>query len=111
CGLARQEVSLASTTQLYNPIKKTWSTKLMKKFGLAKKLFPALVPGGTVLGPLLDEIVQETGLKGVKVVASCSHDTAAAVAAVPAEGSVPWAYLSSGTWSLIGVERDQPVLK
>ena len=104
-GVAKAEQSLASTTQLYNPTKKHWSRPLLKKLGLPKKLFPEIVPSGTVLGPILPEF----GLAGTQVVASCSHDTGAAVAAVPAAGT-GWAYLSSGTWSLLGVETKRPLI-
>ena len=104
-GVAKAEQSLASTTQLYNPKKKKWSRPLLKKLGLPKKLFPEIVPAGTVLGPVLPEF----GLTGAQVVASCSHDTGAAVAAVPATGK-DWAYLSSGTWSLLGVELKKPLI-
>ena len=104
-GRATAEQSLASTTQLYNPKKKKWSRLLLKKLGLPKKLFPEIVPAGTVLGPAAPEL----GLTGTQVVASCSHDTGAAVAAVPATGT-GWAYLSSGTWSLLGVELKKPLI-
>ena len=104
-SVATAEQSLASTTQLYNPKKKKWSRPLLKKLGFPKKLFPDIVPSGTVLGPALPEL----GLSGAQVVASCSHDTGAAVAAVPAAGK-GWAYLSSGTWSLLGVELKQPLI-
>ena len=104
-GVAKAEQSLASTTQLYNPKNKKWSRPLLKKLGLPKKLFPEIVPAGTVLGPVLPEF----GLTGAQVVASCSHDTGAAVAAVPATGK-GWAYLSSGTWSLLGVELKKPLI-
>ena len=104
-GVAKAEQSLASTTQLYNPKKKKWSRPLLRKLGLPKKLFPELVPAGAVLGPVLSEF----GLTGAQVVASCSHDTGAAVAAAPANGK-GWAYLSSGTWSLLGVELKKPLI-
>ena len=104
-GRAAAEQSLASTTQLYNPKKKKWSRVVLKKLGLPKKIFPELVPAGTVLGPAAPEL----GLTGTQVVASCSHDTGAAVAAVPAAGT-GWAYLSSGTWSLLGVELKKPLI-
>ncbi|MCX7886471.1 MAG: rhamnulokinase [Verrucomicrobiae bacterium] len=103
------EQSFASTTQLYNPRTRTWSSKLLRKLGLPAKLFPQIVKSGTVLGALLPAVAKETGLKGVKVIATCSHDTAAAVAAVPAEGA-GWAYLSSGTWSLLGIETKEPII-
>lgn len=109
CGVPKVEQSLASTTQLYNPKTRAWSAKLQKKLGLPPKLFPDIVPSGTVLGPLLPSIARETGLKNVKVIATCSHDTGAAVAAVPAQG-FNWAYLSSGTWSLLGIEAKEAII-
>lgn len=108
-GVAKAEVSLASTTQLYNPRTKKWSDPLIEKLKLPRQIFPEIVPSGTVLGPMKAEVAKETGLEDVKVVATCSHDTAAAVAAVPAEGK-NWAYLSSGTWSLMGVELNEPII-
>jgi rhamnulokinase len=108
-GVARNEVSLASTTQLYNPRTKTWSKKLFPALGLREELFAPLCPSGTRLGPLRTELADETGLPRIEVIATCSHDTGAAVAAVPASGE-NWAYLSSGTWSLMGVEWPQPVI-
>jgi rhamnulokinase len=103
------EESLASTTQLYNPQHRAWSKKLIKKLGLPERIFPEVVPSGTQLGPLSPAIAAETGLRNVQVVSSCSHDTGAAVAAVPAEGD-DWAYLSSGTWSLLGIESATPII-
>jgi len=108
-GERKAEESLASTTQLYNPRTRGWSATLIEQFGLPARIFPPIVPSGTRLGRLLPALVAETGLKGVQVVAGCSHDTAAAVAAVPAQGR-DWAYLSSGTWSLLGIETAQPIL-
>ena len=109
-GVRRAERSLASTTQLYNPVAGGWSAELLTGFALPDTLFPPIVDSGTVLGPLLPEIAAETGLSaGLQVIATCSHDTGAAVAAVPEEGD-DWAYLSSGTWSLIGVELPEPLI-
>jgi len=108
-GVARAEESLASTTQIYNPRTRAWSKELIRDFKLPETIFPEIVPSGTKLGPLTPEVAAETGLSGIEVVATCSHDTGAAVAAVPAEGE-DWAYLSSGTWSLIGVELPAPLI-
>jgi rhamnulokinase len=83
---------------------------LIAAFGFRREVFPSIVPSGTRLGPVLATVAQETGLVGVEVVATCSHDTGAAVAAVPAEDGEDWAYLSSGTWSLIGVELPEPLI-
>ena len=109
-GVISAEVSLASTTQMYNPIAGKWSDDLIERFNLPGKLFPPIVPSGTCLGPLTSEIAAETGLADVQTIATCSHDTGAAVAAVPAEPGDDWAYLSSGTWSLIGVELPKPLI-
>jgi rhamnulokinase len=108
-GVARNEVSNASTTQLYNPQTQTWSQKIFSALGLRPEMFAPLCPSGTRLGPLKRNLAQECGLPPLEVIASCSHDTGAAVAAVPASGD-NWAYLSSGTWSLMGVETAQPVI-
>ncbi len=108
-GVARNEVSLASTTQLYNPQTKTWSKKLFAALKLREDLFAPICPSGTRLGPMKKNLATETGLPQIEVIASCSHDTGAAVAAVPASGG-NWAYLSSGTWSLVGVEWPKPVI-
>jgi len=98
-----------STTQLYDPCKRAWSSRLARLAGLRVGQLPEIVPSGTPLGPLRRELAEETGLWGATVVAGLSHDTAAAVAAAPAEGE-GWAFLSSGTWSLIGMELDEPLI-
>lgn len=107
-GVGRVEESMASTTQLYDPVAREWALDLADKIGVPRQLFPPLVASGSRLGPILPAIAAETGLaQDVQVLATCSHDTGAAVAAVPAEGE-NWAYLSSGTWSLLGVELQSP---
>jgi rhamnulokinase len=108
-GVARNEVSLASTTQLYNPQTRTWSAKIFSALGLREELFAPICPSGTRLGLLKSRLAAEVGLPQIEVIATCSHDTGAAVAAVPAGGG-NWAYLSSGTWSLMGVETPEPVI-
>jgi rhamnulokinase len=109
-GVARAEQSLASTTQLYNPRTRTWSKRLIDVLGLPPKLFPPIVASGTRLGSLRPELARETGLpESVEVIATCSHDTGCAVAAVPVSCD-DWAYLSSGTWSLMGIEIPEPVI-
>lgn len=116
-GVARAEVSIASTTQLYNPRTRTWSRPLLTALGLAPEKFPPLVEPGTRLGRLKAQLAQETGLSAdVEVIATCTHDTGAAVAGVPTSTQPPasslldWAYLSSGTWSLLGLELGAPIL-
>jgi rhamnulokinase len=109
-GAGRAEESLASTTQVFDPMTRSWSDRLIDAAGLPRRIFPTIVPSGTSLGAILPELQDETGLgSGVQVIATCSHDTGAAVAAVPGRGD-DWAYLSSGTWSLIGVELPAPLI-
>ncbi len=109
-GRAAQEESNASTTQLWNPRNREWSDPLITAFDLPRHIFPDVVPPCTRLGKLTPAVQNETGLGEIAVVAGCVHDTAAAVAAVPAGAGENWAYLSSGTWSLIGVELPSPLL-
>ena len=104
------EASLASTTQLYDPARRDWARGLISRLGLPEAIFPKVVPSGTVIGTLSRELQEETGLGSVSIVAGCSHDTGAAVAAVPASEAPGWAFLSSGTWSLLGIESPTPVL-
>ena len=108
-GVGKAEESLASTTQLYDPRTRAWLQPLIDLFGLPRRIFPPIVPSGTRLAPQLPELQAETGLPGIEVLATCSHDTGAAVAGVPASGD-DWAFLSSGTWSPLGVEIPAPVI-
>jgi rhamnulokinase len=108
-GVEAVEQSMASTTQLYNPKTRAWSDKLISTLGLKKSLFPKIVPSGTVLGSVTGKLKHHPSLAQARVVATCSHDTGAAVAAVPARDN-KWAYLSSGTWSLLGAEIPAPVV-
>lgn len=101
----------ASTTQMYHPVKQEWSHRVFEVAGVPFHLAPPLVAPGDDLGPLLPEVQRRTGLSGAtRVVAVGSHDTASAVAAVPAAEGKRFAYLSSGTWSLLGVELSEPIL-
>lgn len=112
CGSRVAEFTIASTSQCLNPLTRTWASSLLKKFGLPARIFPKIVPPGTNLGSLRPRLAELTGLTGVKVVAPPSHDTASAVAGVPTSNSAKsnWAYLSSGTWSLMGVELNKASL-
>jgi len=111
CGRPVAEASLASTTQLYDPQRQEWDRELAAKLGVPLRLFPEVVPSATVLAPLRNGVAPEgaAGFAGTKVIATCSHDTAAAVAGTPGSGA-DWAYLSCGTWSLLGVEATGPYL-
>jgi len=96
------ERTMASTTQLVDVRSGGWSAALSDAFGLDRAAWPEIVEAGTRLGPAREA-------PGVEVVASCSHDTGAAVAAAPAEGD-DWAFVSCGTWSLLGAERSAPLV-
>jgi rhamnulokinase len=106
CGSRVAEFTIASTSQCMNPLTRNWATGLMKQLGLPTRLLPKIVPPGTELGTLRAGLAERTGLGPLSVVAPPSHDTASAVAGVPTSntGKPNWAYLSSGTWSLMGVE-------
>lgn len=114
-GVLSTEYSIATTTQLFNPSKKDWADKLIKRLGFKRSWFQKVVLPGTILGKISDSIQEETGLRNeVKVIAPLCHDTGCAVAATPVEMERykrgEWAYLSSGTWSLLGVELDDPII-
>jgi rhamnulokinase len=108
-GVKVNELTDASTSQFYDPTARNWAFDLLRQFGLPAKILGTLVPPGRALGPLRPAVVTETGISPVPVIAPASHDTAAAVAAVPAQGQ-SWAYISSGTWSLMGVELPAPLI-
>ncbi len=109
-GVRACESTNASTTQLYDPRSGDWAYGLLERLGLPARVFGEIVPPGTRLGPLLPEVAEETGVGGdVPVTAVASHDTASAVVAVPAEDE-NFAYISSGTWSLMGVELPEPAI-
>jgi rhamnulokinase len=86
-----------------------WATGLLEKLKLPTHLLPPVVPSGTILGPLQKSVADECGVAVAPVIAPATHDTASAVAAVPAEGH-DWCYISSGTWSLMGVELSEPII-
>ena len=111
-GHRGSEFTNATTTQLLQPTQQRWSEKLIQEFRLPRHLFPEIIAPGTDLGPLRPELAELTGLHNIRVVAPATHDTASAVAAVPVEhsGQPDWCYISSGTWSLIGVEVQAAVL-
>jgi rhamnulokinase len=108
-GIKVNEYTDASTSQMLDPRSRGWAHELIGAFGLPAKILGTLVQPGTVLGPLRASIAGETGINAAPVIAPASHDTASAIAAVPASASA-WAYISSGTWSLMGVELPQPLV-
>ncbi len=108
-GEVVMEYTIASTSQAMNPYKKELNCELLEKVGLNKEKFGRFVLPGTVIGSLSESICRQTGLESIPVVAVAGHDTASAVASVPAEDEC-FAYLSSGTWSLMGIELKEPII-
>jgi sugar (pentulose or hexulose) kinase len=98
-GTKAGEFTIATTTQLYNPRSNDWDGDILDAIGVPTHIFPAIVPSGTRLGEF----------QGVPVIAPATHDTGSAVIAVPTT-TRNYAYLSSGTWSLLGLELDEPVI-
>lgn len=95
------EFTIASTTQMVDPRRRAWAKELVERMGIPTRILPEIVPPGTRLGEY----------EGISVIAPACHDTGSAVAAVPASsGSDTFAYISSGTWSLVGLEVDEPVI-
>jgi rhamnulokinase len=110
-GAFRAERTIASTSQFYDPVKKQFATDMLRKLGLHAGYLAALVDPGADLGPVLPYITERCDLRQeTTVFATGSHDTASAVAAVPARAGDDWCYISSGTWSLMGVELTEPVI-
>lgn len=110
-GEANTEYTIASTSEMLDARKRDWDWELIDSLGLPRHLFCPIVMPGTVRGRLRKDIAEETGLGEVDVIAVGSHDTASAVAAVPAtDDEQPVAFISSGTWSLLGVEINEPIL-
>jgi rhamnulokinase len=110
CGVTACEFTNATTTQCYDPNRKSWATELLARLGIPLRIFRDVIPPGTVLGPLLADMAKETGLASTQVVATATHDTGSAVAAVPFGDGAQAAYISSGTWSLVGLEVARPVI-
>ena len=108
-GVKCAEFTNATTTQCYDPRAGDWAWQIIDKLGLPKSLFPEVIQPGTILGPMLPEAAEYTGAGRVPIIATASHDTASAVAAVPSSDSNS-AYISSGTWSLMGVETSEPII-
>jgi rhamnulokinase len=108
-GTRASEYTIATTSQCYDVRGGAWDLELVERLGIPSTLFAEVVRPGTVLGSLRADLVEDTRLVGAAVVAPASHDTAAAVASVPFRrpGS---AYISSGTWSLVGIETPAPVI-
>jgi len=113
CGKKVSEYTIATTTQFYDPRKKNWHRGMFEKLGLNHKILPPIVETGTVLGNVSPGPEVKDGVPQIKVVATAGHDTASAVAAVPVASDMKagsFAYISSGTWSLMGIENPEPLI-
>ncbi|GHT06181.1 L-fuculose kinase [Bacteroidia bacterium] len=108
-GFIGNEYTIASTSQLLNAKSRTWEPAIFEALHIPQQLMSPIVFPGTVIGKLRPEIAAETGAEDVNVIAVGSHDTASAVAAIPASADENWAFLSSGTWSLLGIELDKAI--
>ena len=108
-GCKRCEMSIANTSNLMGT-DCAWSGGIMDAFSLPRKMFPELIEPATRLGSLSSAVSEQTGLGEVPVIATCGHDTSAALAAVPGEGE-NWAFLSCGTWSILGALLDRPIAR
>lgn len=106
CGSQVVEFTNATTSQCFDARKKTWATDMLRRFELPTAMFPEVVNPGTKLGRLRESVAQRMNLPRLDVVTPATHDTGAAIAAIPTEhtGKANWAYISSGTWSLMGLE-------
>ncbi len=102
-GRTATEFSIGTTTQMFDAATGTWDDEIVSRLGLPRAILSTVVPSGSALGSLLPEVASETTLAGARVVAPAAHDTGSAVAGAPLQPG--WAYISSGTWSLVGVER------
>ncbi|UCF00406.1 MAG: rhamnulokinase [Planctomycetota bacterium] len=113
CGRVYSEYTLASTSQMMDMRTGQWAKDIFDKLSLPIEIIPNIVRSGTVVGRLTDEVAKEIGCEPIEVIAVGSHDTASAVAAVPAGERTlgnNWAYISSGTWSLMGVEVPRAII-
>ncbi|MBA2124405.1 rhamnulokinase [bacterium Unc6] len=108
-GEKKEEFTIATTSQMFNPVKNNWETEIIEKLKIPVRILPPVVRPGLHSSKLLPYISEELKVKDIPVITTAGHDTACAVAAVPAQGN-NWAYISSGTWSLLGVEIKQPIL-
>ncbi len=108
-GVKKNEYTIASTSQMLKPGKPEWEKKLFEAAGIPENLVEEIVQPGTVVGKILPEISEQTGSDEIPCIAVGSHDTASAIVSVPAQGE-NWAYLSSGTWSLLGIESPSPLV-
>ena len=111
CGAMASERTIASTSQFYDPAHGTFATELLERLGIPLSFLAGLVEPGQKLGSVRRDVADASGVpRDTPVYTTASHDTASAVAAVPAQGGSRWCYISSGTWSLMGMELERPLI-
>lgn len=108
-GVKKSERSIVSTTQMSNPNESGWAEEVIKKLGIPRNILTQVVPTGTVLGPMREDIQEELGIDAMDVIAGAGHDTQGALTAVPTKED-DFIFVSCGTWSLFGTELDKPVV-
>lgn len=108
-GIKKSEFTFATTSQLCNPRNNNWDDEIFAALGISKNIMQDIVQSGTVIGYISKHIQNQTGVKEIPVIAVASHDTSSAIAAIPAMSN-DWAYLSSGTWSLMGIESKHAII-
>ena len=109
-GIKTAELTNASTSQFYNPIKKQWASDILDKLNIPTSILPHVSQPGYILGTLKSEIQKNLNLNETKVTLTATHDTASAVAAIPNTKQTISAFISSGTWSLVGIQTDRPII-
>lgn len=109
-GVPRVEVSSAGQTQLFNPATHAWSEQLLGALRLPSHFLPPLVQAGTLVGPLRHELAEQMKLHDAQVIASCSHEIAAALAGLPVANGESWAFLREGTFALAGAQIPRPII-
>ena len=109
-GIKTAELTNASTSQFYNPVKNQWAFNIFQKLELPTYILPPISTPGSLLGNLTDPLSQELNLTNTKIALTASHDTASAIAAIPLSKNNNSVFISSGTWSLVGIQIDEPII-
>ena len=109
-GEKANEFTIATTSQCFDPVKNSWAIPVLEKLGIPTSIFGNIIQPGTVLGPLHSSVRNDTGAGPIPVIVPATHDTGSAVAGVPAKQKSGWAYISCGTWSLVGIETPAPII-
>ncbi len=108
-GVIQTEFSIATTSQLYNPVKRMWDQDILRRLRIPPNIMPRIAEPGSIIGSVSNNVSYETGIARIPVVAVVSHDTGSAIAAIPSTGT-NWAYISTGSWCLMGFESHRPII-